>query len=64
MIPRSLRDGAAAKQFLAEAMPPLLPYVRDEELDRLRAEQYTAMVAQRRQLELSKLHEGQRLRGV
>lgn len=34
---------------------------RDEELDRLRAEQYTAMVAQRRQLELSKLHEGQRL---
>ena len=32
-----------------------------EELDALRAEQYTAMVAQRRQLELSKLHEGQRL---
>ena len=34
---------------------------RDEELDQLRAEQYTAMVAQRRQLELSKLHEGSRL---
>ena len=34
---------------------------RDEELDELRAEQYTAMVSQRRQLELSKLREGQRL---
>ena len=34
---------------------------RDEELDELRAKQYTAMVAQRRQLELAKLHEGQRL---
>ena len=34
---------------------------RDEELDQLRAEQYTAMVAQRRQLELAKLHEGKRL---
>jgi len=33
----------------------------DEELDELRAKQYTAMVAQRRQLELAKLHEGKRL---
>ena len=35
--------------------------MQDEELDALRAEQYEAMVAQRRQLELAKLHEGKRL---
>ena len=33
----------------------------DEELEHLRAQQYTTMVAQRRQLELAKLHEGRRL---
>ena len=34
---------------------------RDEELDAIRARQYTEMVAARRQLQLAKLHEGKRL---
>ena len=29
-----LADGAAARRFFEEAMPPLLPYLRDDELER------------------------------
>ena len=29
-----LADGTAAREFFASAMPPLLPYLRDDELER------------------------------